>query len=377
MKSFNGTPLKKTSSLGILTTSQEVTPRSNYVLVKKKLGFFDLGYAGYISASPKLPPFSKAGAQLRNLDEIERSGGDIALLTADGSISLIWEKASAHNALFLTEACNARCIMCPQPPRKHDPIHEKNAHKILDLLRTEKLPSICITGGEPTLLGKKFIQLLSRCVVEHPESQIEVLTNGQPLKNFELVKDIAGICTPNVRFCVSLHADTDELHDNIVQRDGAFERTHKALFNLARFGISTEIRFVVSKLNFFRLPALADFIFRTYPFISHLAVMGLEMTGCAAENTEDVWIDPVDYGQELLLFVQEAKRRRLPFSIYNHQLCTTPKEVWPYTRRAISDWKQEYAPECSSCLRKEQCGGVFMTSGTKVSRGISPFYTNS
>lgn len=377
MKSFSGTPLKKTFSLGILTSSQEVTPRSNYILMKENLDFFDLGYAGYISTSPKLPPFSKAGAQLHKLNEVEHSEGDIALLAADGSISIVWEKASAHNALFLTEACNAHCIMCPQPPRKHNPIHEQHAHNILDLLKTEKLPSICITGGEPTLLGKNFLQLLNRCVIEHPESQIEVLTNGQPLENFKLAQKIATICTPKVRFCVSLHADTDDLHDNIVQKDGAFGRTHRGLFNLARFGIETEIRFVISKLNFFRLPTLADFIFRTYPFINHLAVMGLEMTGDAAENKEKVWIDPVDYGQELLLFVQEAKRRRLPFSIYNHQLCTTPKEVWPYTRRAISDWKQGHAPECSNCLRKEQCGGVFMTSGTKVSRGISPFYTNS
>lgn len=377
MKSFDGISIKKTSSLGILTCSDEVSPRSNYVLIKKRLGFFDLGYAGYITTCPKLPPFSKIGTQLNELDKVEHAEGDIALLAADGTISIVWEKSSAHNALFLTEACNARCIMCPQPPKEHDPVHAENAHAILDLLRTEKISSICITGGEPTLLGINFIKILKRCVVEHPESQIEVLTNGQSLESFELVKMIANACSPNVRFCVSLHADTDDVHDKIVRKHGAFWRTHKGLFNLARFGINTEIRFVVNKFNVTRLPSLADFIFRTYPFVCHLAVMGLEMTGCAAKNTDEVWIDPLDYERELFLFAQEAKRRRLPFSIYNHQLCTIPKEVWPYTRKAISDWKQEYSPECSGCLHKEQCGGVFSTSGTKVSRGISPFCINS
>ncbi len=34
--------------------------------------------------------------------------------------------------------------------------------------------------------------------------------------------------------------------------------------------------------------------------------------------------------------------------IYNHQLCLIPRELWPWTVRSISDWKNEYHPECAT-----------------------------
>jgi His-Xaa-Ser system radical SAM maturase HxsC len=376
MKSFEGTPLREQAVIGILTNSEEVSPRGNYVLVKDYLKFFDLGYAGYICSSEKLPLFSKAGLVVPSLQPFKDASGDIALIMPDGVVSLVWEKNSSSNALFLTEACNANCNMCPQPPKPHDPIHSINAHRVLDLLKTENVPQICLTGGEPTLLGKEFISLLDRCVIEHPESQIEVLTNGQTLANFEVAKSIASVCTPKVRFCVSLHADTEDIHDSIVQTKGAYWRTHKGIFNLARFRISTEIRFVICKSNFERLPTLPDFIFRNYPFINHLAIMGLEMTGYALKNENEVWVDPLDYSQELARFAQEARRRNLPVSIYNHQLCVIPPETRYLARQAISDWKQEYISSCELCMLKKECGGVFTTSGKILSRGINPIIAN-
>ena len=44
-------------------------------------------------------------------------------------------------------------------------------------------------------------------------------------------------------------------------------------------------------------------------------------------------------------------------SIYNHQLCTVPPDLWDYCRPAISDWKNEYSPDCQGCAVKARCGG--------------------
>jgi len=372
VKSFSCASLGRKAAVGILTTSQDVRPRGNFVLVKDSTGILDLGFCGYISSSRKLPPFSRAGALLEDLSQIEPHVGDIAHVAPDGMVNLVWEKRANHNALFLTEACNARCLMCPQPPKKHSPAHLETANRVLDLIKGEEVPAICITGGEPTLLGKDFIRILRRCTSEHPEAQIDILTNGQTFSDFDFAKSVAEVCGQRARLCISLHADCDELHDAIVQTKGAFRKTHHGLFNLARLQCNIELRFVVSRLNYTRLPYLADSMFRTYPFVSHVAIMGLEMTGYAKDNQQDVWIDPLDYHHELSRFVSEARRRGLNFSLYNHQLCVIDQCAWPIARRSISDWKQDYSPECVGCTKIDQCCGVFSTSGDRISRGIAP-----
>ena len=37
-----------------------------------------------------------------------------------GEVSVLYRRHSNSNTIFLTESCNCRCIMCPQPPRNTD-----------------------------------------------------------------------------------------------------------------------------------------------------------------------------------------------------------------------------------------------------------------
>ena len=38
--------------------------------------------------------------------------------------------------------------------------------------------------------------------------------------------------------------------------------------------------------------------------------------------------------------------------IYNHQLCLIDRRVWPFAVKSISDWKNEYHPECAQLQRQ-------------------------
>jgi hypothetical protein len=58
-------------------------------------------------------------------------------------------------------------------------------------------------------------------------------------------------------------------------------------------------------------------------------------------------------------------------SIYNHQLCLLPPELWPFARKSITDWKQAYPPACDTCSQRAACGGVFGT-GEKHSAFLHP-----
>jgi His-Xaa-Ser system radical SAM maturase HxsC len=165
----------------------------------------------------------------------------------------------------------------------------------------------------------------------------------------------------------------DSLHDQIVASKGAFWDTLEGLFNLARLGIPIELRTVVIKPNHIRLAEWAEFVYRTFPFVVHVAIMGLEPIGLAASNIDSLWIDPVDYEVQIRKAVQILHRRNMNVSIYNHQLCTLPKELWPFARKSISEWKNIYMAECENCSKITVCGGFFHSGYTWRSKGITPF----
>lgn len=95
-----------------------------------------------------------------------------------------------------------------------------------------------------------------------------------------------------------------------------------------------------------RLRGTARFIGRNQGFVSRVALMGSEPIGFARTNIEALWIDPLDYQQELKDAVDELSQAGVSVKIYSHPLCAAPGSLWKYTVKSISDWKNIYAPEC-------------------------------
>jgi His-Xaa-Ser system radical SAM maturase HxsC len=184
---------------------------------------------------------------------------------------------------------------------------------------------------------------------------------------------LADLRHPDLMIGVPVYSDVDCLHDFVVQAEGAFCETIRGLHNLARAGVPVEIRVVIHRHTYARLPQLAYFIYRNLTFASHVALMGLEVIGFAKANLRTLWIDPADYRRELSEAVELLAGVGMAVSIYNHQLCTLPTSLWPFSCRSISDWKNEYAPECADCRQRSDCGGFFawnLTDGK--SRAIGP-----
>ncbi|HEV2593265.1 MAG TPA: hypothetical protein VGU02_15390, partial [Gaiellaceae bacterium] len=80
--------------------------------------------------------------------------------------------------------------------------------------------------------------------------------------------------------------------------------------------------------------------------------------------------DPIDYRDELVEAVQLLDRRRVRTMVYNHQLCLIDRSVWPFAVKSISDWKNEYHPECVNCSVAERCGGFFFSAKYRMSEHI-------
>lgn len=104
--------------------------------------------------------------------------------------------------------------------------------------------------------------------------------------------------------------------------------------------------------------------------------MGLEYQGYTPHNIEKLWQDPVEYSGYLSEAVLYLFDMGMNVSIYNHQLCVTPQELWPFCQRSISDWKNVYLPVCENCEVRNQCGGFFASSIDFYSENIHPIKTS-
>ena len=227
-----------------------------------------------------------------------------------------------------------------------------------------------ITGGEPALLGNGLVELLNACKTHLPQTAIHILTNGRLFRDIEFCRALSSIEHPDLMLGIPLYSDISYRHDHVVQADGAFDETIRGLLNLARFQVPIEIRVVLHRDTVDRLPQLARFITRNLPFASHVALMGLEMMGFARANLPALWIDPADYQPQLRAAVEHFDRHGMSVSIYNHQLCVLDHDLWPFARKSISDWKNEYLPECDRCAVRADCGGFFASSSLRRSDHI-------
>jgi His-Xaa-Ser system radical SAM maturase HxsC len=287
-------------------------------------------------------------------------------------IDVLYRKEANANSFLVTERCNSFCIMCSQPPRDIDD------HYLVDdmLAALPLLPhdthEIGITGGEATLLGDDFIRLIQASKNHLPNTGLHILSNGRNFKDINLAIKVAHVKHPDVMIGIPLYADYSQLHDFIVQADNAFDDTIRGILNLKRCQVPVEIRIVIHKENYHRLPKLAEFITRNLLFVDHVALMGLEIMGFAKSNLKGLWIDPFDFQNELKNAVETLSNAKMRVSIYNTPLCVIHESIRCYSVNSISDWKNDYLEACTKCSAKQRCGGFFSSNLDTVSEYIKP-----
>jgi His-Xaa-Ser system radical SAM maturase HxsC len=307
---------------------------------------------------------------LRDHDHL-RDNDIVAIQPSSGFVRTLYRPDSAHNTLFMTERCSSNCLMCSQPPKDVDDTDHFFA-KNVELLRfiAPGPEYLGITGGEPTLLGGKLLALLAKLRDTCPHTHIHMLTNGRLFAWPEFTRAFAEVKHPSLVLGIPLYSDDPVTHDHIVQAKHAFDQTVLGLHQLARWGQEIEIRVVLHKLSIPRLPQLAEYIYRNFPFVAHIALMGLEPTGYTPRNREKLWIDPVEYQTELEEAVEILSVRGMNVSLYNLQLCLLRPSLWKFARKSISDWKNIFLPECQCCGVFGQCGGLFQSAERMRSANI-------
>jgi len=296
-------------------------------------------------------------------DLMHLSEGDIVKIASDTlNLRVLYRRQSHQNSILLTERCNHYCLMCSQPPKNIDDSYLLDETKEL----VKRIPSdtheIGFTGGEPTLYGDGFIDLIRLTKSYLPSTAIHVLSNGRAFQDIEFCRKYAAIDHHDVMVGIPIYSDDPVLHDYIVQSKGAFNETVRGILNLKSLGQRVEIRVVIHKQNAHKLVDLAEFIARNLLFVDHVALMGLEIIGFTRANMDKLWIDQFEYKDELSRAANHLKNNGMNVSIYNHQLCLVNPDIHFAYKKSISDWKNEYVDECKSCLKLNECGGFFSSA---------------
>jgi His-Xaa-Ser system radical SAM maturase HxsC len=287
--------------------------------------------------------------------------GDILRLEPSGRFRVLYRRNSAHNNFLVTERCDNFCLMCSQPPKKIDDDWVlDDLFQVVRLLE-EDTGGIGFTGGEPTLAAR-FIDLLKLCHDRLPDAAIHVLSNGRRFADLAYAQEWASVQHRDLMVGIPIYSDLSTIHDYVVQADGAYDETIRGILNLKRLKQRVEIRVVLHKQTYLRLPQLARFIARNLLFVDHVALMGLEITGFTRANLDALWIDPVEYQRELYEAVTILDDFGIRTSIYNLQLCLLDRRLWKHAVKSISDWKREYFPECADCAAQTICGGMFSSA---------------
>lgn len=300
---------------------------------------------------------------------------DVIRLSEDtAAIRVLFRASSPNNGILVTEQCNHYCLMCSQPPKAIDDSWLLAEIENLIPLIPRSTKEILFTGGEPTIYGERFLKILRQTKSYLPQTVIHILSNGRYFKDAGFALSYAEIDHHDMMVGIPLYSDDPAQHDYIVQSKGAFDETILGILNLKRLNQKVEIRVVIHNQSIGRLTQLCEFIGRNLLFVDHVALMGLEMTGFTRANLESLWVDPYDYKDKLSEAVNVLVKYGLNVSVYNHQLCLVNRDVLPYYKKSISDWKNEYVSECSGCTKVRECGGFF-TSGVQhgYSKHLIPF----
>lgn len=298
-------------------------------------------------------------------------GDVLAVFPQSGRVRLLYRRSSRHNFFLVTERCNNYCLMCSQPPKKVDDgwLIDEIAHTLP--LVDPATPALTFTGGEPLTEWRRFIGLLDLARDQLPDTAIHVLTNGRAFSSPEVAQAWAAVRHPKLSAGIPIYAAVDHIHDYVVQAKGAFDQTVLGVLRLKDCGQRVEIRIVLHAITAPRLRETCTWIARNLPFVDHVALMGMENTGFAIANDAMLWIDPVDYQEQLKAGVDVLSTAGVNTSIYNLPLCVLDPSIRPFAVQSISDWKNSYVEECDGCTVRHDCAGFFSTGRPKFSRGIA------
>lgn len=277
-----------------------------------------------------------------------------------------------HEIVFyITEACNSNCIMCPMSAdsRKRGiaGLDKKEWECFVDdvysgRIDLQEIENVCITGGEPLLKWKLVVDILSFLTVHLPNVPVLLLTNGRAFSLRLIQSAFSKVLTSNCRVAVPIHSLNSVLHDQITQTVGSFKESSIGLQFLTNTPSEIEIRVVGHQINASDLQKTLSMLPRMGWRITCVNIIAMEMHGCAARWRKQLWINYDNLFSLAKAGVMSLIEQGIDVGLYNFPLCMLPRSAWGIAKDSISRYKIRYNENCSECMVKDSCGGLFQST---------------
>ena len=301
---------------------------------------------------------------------------DIVTISSNGVINKTRFVSGKEIDIFVTNKCNSNCIMCPVSENVRKQNNEKYQEWLMKYINAlpDYVDFINITGGEPTLGGDFFINVVKVLRNKYPHTGFQILTNGRSVSDNSFLEKIFPILPSGVLFAIPIHSSNPEEHDRITRSKGSFVQTDAGIKNLIRKRQKIELRIVISKININSIYETAQYIKKHYKHVYSVNFVAMEMMGNAAINKADIWIDYECIFPKIRNAIDLLVASGIDVKLYNFPLCVVAEGYWTIAAKSISEYKIQYPCECDKCTVKEICGGFFGSTLHLMKPTVYPIY---
>lgn len=276
---------------------------------------------------------------------------------------------------YITEKCNSNCIMCPMSidSRKRGEVMSMKEWDHFEEMIPADVSHITITGGEPFLIHERLFPALEKINHLYPNADVLILTNGRALALPEMMNVLEPLITDRYCFAIPIHGPEAALHDRITSSPGSFRQSIAALRNLSCTRARIEVRVVGHQLNLSRISETYRMLCALGARIDVINLIAMEMTGCAARNKANLWVDYDVLCEKAEDGIRYAILHGIDTVLYNFPLCQVPVRLWPLVKDSITPSKVRYSEECETCVQREACGGMFYSTRLLGLCSVKPF----
>lgn len=270
--------------------------------------------------------------------------------------------------------CNNNCKHCVVADKRST--RDIPLEEITDIInQISNAYAVQITGGEPTIYSY-LPEILQACKKRNLCTVIQ--TNGTGFADLSFLKE----CAPNLDHVhIAIHSCIPEIHDNIVQSSGMWDKTIKGLDNLISEKVFFTTQTVLSKYNI-------DSLYDTFCFIQEKkpeTVMSMtypHLMGNAYSNREDVAFRYSDYREEIQRVLKDFHKvlftEAIPYCYlhpYAQKVMSQEKDLITLnfnrvgidksSKNAYKDYNDlnlkdhRKAPKCKECIYNPYCIGVW------------------
>ena len=272
----------------------------------------------------------------------------------------------------LTMACNERCPFCNVPAEDYRPATPpmEDIDAEIDGFIAAGARTLTISGGEPTLLRKRLLELTRRARAGGMDF-VEVQTNAVLIdEDYAAELAQAGVTSA----FVSLLSHVPALHDALTAVEGAFERCIRGIDAMLDVGIRVTLNPVSAASTQHLAADYIDFVAARLPRVRFVSMSAVQPHGRGAHNL-DLLPDYAVLGPA----IERARQRAAAHGIeLVNPYCGLPLCVgwkddparsveafeamrggWQNTPGLDNTGDKSHGAPCQSCAWRTRCGGAW------------------